>query len=93
MPLGKVLEITGEVPEILDKSKPVCLAMVFSFDRTNRSVVMYPCRDFELLNFVCIVPDSSLKNPATESWTASGNRDELVSLFNDYPCWVMQFLR
>ncbi|CVK96704.1 related to salicylate 1-monooxygenase [Fusarium mangiferae] len=66
------------LPQILQADQPTCLSMVYSFDSTMRSVVMYPCRNFELLNFVCIVPDSSLKEKTTESWTASGDKEELI---------------
>ncbi|RKK25953.1 hypothetical protein BFJ66_g9062 [Fusarium oxysporum f. sp. cepae] len=82
-----------QLPEILQRDKPTCLSMVYSFDNTMRSVVMYPCRNFELLNFVCIVPDSSLKEKTTESWTASGDKKELMSLFSDFPSWVHDYFR
>jgi salicylate hydroxylase len=91
IPRQKVQEIVGKIPEVLDSSRPAFLAMIFPFDVTRRSVVMYPCRNFELLNFVCIVPGSSLKSATTESWTASGDRSELVSLFEDYPDWVTAY--
>ncbi|KAL3495040.1 hypothetical protein BJX62DRAFT_246391 [Aspergillus germanicus] len=76
----------------LDPEQPASLRMIFAFDSTKRSVVLYPCRDFQLLNFVCIVPDSSLKEATTESWSATGDRDELVALFADFPPWVLQSL-
>jgi hypothetical protein len=66
--------------------------MIFAFDSTKRSAVLYPCRAFQLLNFVCIVPDSSLKEATAESWSATGDRDELVALFADFPPWVLQGL-
>ncbi|OJJ71732.1 hypothetical protein ASPBRDRAFT_125517 [Aspergillus brasiliensis CBS 101740] len=76
----------------LDAERPACLRVVFAFDASKRSVVSYPCRSFQLLNFVCIVPDSMLKEPTTESWSAAGDRDELVTLFADFPSWVLQNL-
>ncbi|KAF4335203.1 salicylate hydroxylase [Fusarium beomiforme] len=82
-----------ELPEILQPDQPTCLSMVYSFDNTMRSVVMYPCRNHELLNFVCIVPDGSLKEKTTESWTASGDKEELMSLFSDFPPWVHDYFR
>ncbi|KAL3480493.1 FAD/NAD(P)-binding domain-containing protein [Aspergillus californicus] len=83
----------GELPDSLDADKPVCLSMVYSFDSTKRSIVMYPCRNFQLLNFVCIVPDDMLKNESTESWTAAGDKDELLSVFDDFPPWVLNYLK
>jgi salicylate hydroxylase len=56
-----VAEQLGKIPDILDSNQAARLQMVYSFDGTQRSVVMYPCRDFKLLNFVAIVPDASLK--------------------------------
>lgn len=76
----------------VDRTKPVCLSMVLALDGTRRSVVMYPCRDFKLLNFVCIVSDESLKTETTESWSAAGDREEMLSLFNDFPPWVLAAL-
>ncbi|KAL2690111.1 hypothetical protein Neosp_004179 [[Neocosmospora] mangrovei] len=83
----------NEIPQILQPDQPTCLSMVYSFDDSMRSVVMYPCRNFQILNFVCIAPDSSLKEETTESWTASGDREELLSLFSDFPIWVQDYLR
>jgi len=78
---------------MLDSKNPVGLFMVYSFDASKRSVVMYPCRNFELLNFVCICPDSSLNSESSESWTAPGDRDELLHIFKDFPEWVLRLLR
>lgn len=90
---SKIKESFDQVPEILQPDKPACLSMVHSFDGTMRSIVMYPCRNFQILNFVCIVPDKQLKNETTESWTASGDKAELVSLFDDFPAWVLSYLQ
>lgn len=83
----------GHTPEIISSHAPVSLNMVYSFDGTMRSVVMYPCRNFELLNLVAIVPDGLLKHATTESWSANGDLDELLSCFNDFPDWVLKYLR
>lgn len=56
-----IKEAYGDLPEILQANKPVCLTMAFAFDGTKRTVVMYPCRQFQILNFVCICPDECLK--------------------------------
>ncbi|KAH7084893.1 hypothetical protein BKA63DRAFT_401100 [Paraphoma chrysanthemicola] len=88
-----ITEQLGRTPEILNANKPACLSMVYSFDGTMRSVVMYPCRGFKLLNFVAIIPDKSLKQASTESWSASGDRNELLSIFQDFPTWVLDYLR
>jgi salicylate hydroxylase len=71
-----------------------CLTMLFSTDGSKRGVVIYPCRHFELVNVLCFVPDDRLKTKATRSWSAPGDRDEMLSLFShDFPAWVVQYLR
>ena len=83
----------GKIPELLQTDKPPCLAQVFAADDTSRRMVIYPCRNFEILNFVCIVPDERLKTKTTESWSAPGSREELLDNFLDFPEWTLQFLR
>ncbi|USP78368.1 salicylate 1-monooxygenase [Curvularia clavata] len=73
-----IIENLGRKPEILQSDKPVCLSIVYSFDDSKKRVVIYPCWNFEILNFVCIVPDDMLKEEATESWSAAGDREELL---------------
>ncbi len=88
-------DVLAKFPDlrILDSSQPATLEMVFAFDPSRRSVVMYPCRNYELLNLVVIVPDSILKTETTESWSAPGDRDEMLSCFQDYPSWVLDLLK
>lgn len=88
-------EVLEKVPNfrILDKSKPATLDMVFSFDPSQRSAVLYPCRNFDLLNFVCIVPDGILKTATTESWSATGDVDELLGAFQDFPPWLLDLFK
>lgn len=88
-----VSEKLQRTPDVLRSDKPACLTMVQSFDGTMRSVVMYPCRGFQQLNFVCIVPDTLLKQSTTESWSASGDLNELLSIVHDFPDWVLDIIR
>lgn len=69
---------------MLDSSKSAGLYVQLAMDGTNRSVVAYPCRDYKLLNFVCISPDSMLAVTTVESWTANGTREELLDVFSDF---------
>lgn len=55
-----------------------------SMDGTARSVVMYPCRNYTILNAICLFPDEMITAEATESWTAEGNRDDMLSCIQDY---------
>ena len=91
LPRTDVLDVFPDLP-ILDRNKPATLEMVFSFDSSNRSGVMYPCRNFEILNLVCIVPDSRLKTASTESWSAPGDLDELLECFSDFPKWFLDIV-
>jgi salicylate hydroxylase len=67
--------------------------MILAFDPSRRLIVMYPCRNYALLNFVCIAPDTSLKAATTESWSATGDLDELLSCFADFPDWDLGLLK
>lgn len=83
----------GGLPDILRPDRPMCLTLMFATDGTRRGVVMYPCRGFQLLNCVCFVPDEKLKSQATLSWSAAGDRDELLENFSDYPDWILGYLQ
>ncbi|GLB01962.1 hypothetical protein AtubIFM57258_000374 [Aspergillus tubingensis] len=89
----KVIELhNGEVPEIMDSSKPGTLLGVYALDPTERRVIMYPCRNYEILNFAVLAPDNMLKTPASsDSWSAPGDKDEMISLFTDFPDWVLKY--
>ncbi|PYH78345.1 FAD/NAD(P)-binding domain-containing protein [Aspergillus uvarum CBS 121591] len=92
----------GYWPGNLDRTQPGCITTVFAFDATERRVVIYPCRDFEVLNFAVIVPDGMLW-PSTAakigigaeggSWSAEAEKEELVEHFRDFPDWVGDYLR
>lgn len=83
----------GSIPEMLDPTKPVALTLVDSLDESRRSVVIYPCRDFQLLNFGCICADDLLQAETTESWTAAGDKEEMLTIFHDFPEWTLKLLR
>ncbi|KAK3669946.1 hypothetical protein LTR78_010197 [Recurvomyces mirabilis] len=70
--------------DALDQARPVTLDVYIAFDQSERSIVLYPCRDHELINFVCIAPDSMLGKQTTESWTAEGDRADLLRCFSDF---------
>ena len=82
----------GKVPPMLQADKPPLMTIVDAQDGSRRYVNMYACRDFELLNVVCMVPDSSLKSPTPESWTATGDKKELLSHFDDFPDWLKVYM-
>lgn len=54
----------------------------------ERRLIMYPCRNGSLLNFVCCLPDSELNEISEEKWTAEGSREHLVESFKTFaPMW------
>jgi salicylate hydroxylase len=71
---------------------PAAVALHTSMDGTNRSVVMYSCRNFEVLNCACIAPESIIGKEATESWIAEGSRDDLLRIFSDYDAGIRSLL-
>lgn len=87
-----MIEKLGKVPGVVDSSKPVSINMYNAFDESCRSIVMYPCRNFELLNCVCICRDDAIAGETTESWSAAGDLQELLSIFSDFPAHVLDIL-
>lgn len=69
---------------MLDDTRPAGLYVHLALDPTDRSVVIYPCRGFQLLNFVAIVPDDSIGQETVESWSAEGTQEELLKCFEDF---------
>ncbi|KAH6853737.1 hypothetical protein B0I37DRAFT_14218 [Chaetomium sp. MPI-CAGE-AT-0009] len=63
--------------------KPDTLTIWFADDRR---VVMYPCQNNELLNFVCIHPDTESQTQIvpTQDWDRSVSRDHILHVFRDF---------
>lgn len=49
----------------------------------DRKIVVYPCQNNELLNFVCIHPDNETSAP-TDDWNAGGNKTKLLEVYKDF---------
>jgi len=62
-------------------------------DGSRKSVVVYPCRNFELLNVACCVPDDLLMGESIESWRAAGEVAEMLTQFEDFPRWILDIMR
>ncbi|KAE8417514.1 hypothetical protein BDV36DRAFT_283708 [Aspergillus pseudocaelatus] len=69
---------------VMDPAKPGALEIHLSMDGSSRSVIMYPCRKYALLNVGCITPDTILQTATTESWSAEGSREDLLRCFGDF---------
>jgi salicylate hydroxylase len=77
----------------MDSTREATLDIYLSADGTNRSVIMYPCRDFETLNVGCITPDTILQSPTSESWSAEGSREDLLRCFSPFSAPILDVLR
>jgi salicylate hydroxylase len=86
-------ESLAYLPAMIDSNEPVTLTVILALDGSKRTMVAYPCRNMELLNFVCIVRDKDLANETTESWTAEGDKEELLALFSGFPGWALELVR
>ncbi|KAJ6086370.1 hypothetical protein N7486_010651 [Penicillium sp. IBT 16267x] len=82
----------GKMPAMYNYDEGTFIAVIAAGDKGNRNVVMYPCQGHELMNCVCAVPDSSLKNPAQleYSWNARGSLEELMEEIQEFPEWMRQ---
>jgi salicylate hydroxylase len=77
---------------VIDPTKPGALEIHLSMDGSTRSVIMYPCREYELLNVGCITPDAVLQTATTESWSAEGSKEDLLRCFSDFSPSVLKVL-
>jgi salicylate hydroxylase len=55
-----------------------------AFSPADRRLVIYPCRNGELLNFVAIHPSTHSSDVKSSSWLASGSREELEHVCKDF---------
>lgn len=90
--LDEIKQILDVLPEQLRQDGEASLAVIVPKDYSHRSIVMYPCRDKEIINFGAIVPNALLKETPTDSWTAEGKIEDMLEIFHDYPDWVKQLM-
>ncbi|KAH9233270.1 hypothetical protein K456DRAFT_1725351 [Colletotrichum gloeosporioides 23] len=93
VPLSQVTELLGEIPDALKSEDGTFLASFIAADGSNRNAVIYPCRNKEIMNFACAVPDSILKQQSQESWTQDGDLEEMIRHFEDFPPWLHTIMR
>ncbi|OJJ43050.1 hypothetical protein ASPZODRAFT_154795 [Penicilliopsis zonata CBS 506.65] len=92
LPAKAVREAVGEIRQ-MDGQEPSELNLHLALDDTSRSIVTYPCRGFELLNCVCIAPDSLIRAEVTESWSAKGRLEDLLETFGDFGTFCQSLLK
>lgn len=75
-----------QIPEgILRMQEPAATTMIIGKDKR---VIMGPGRSGKLLGIVALVPDESAEDPADDSWTRPGSKQELLAAFADFPSWL-----
>ncbi|KAF7588819.1 hypothetical protein BBP40_005173 [Aspergillus hancockii] len=58
----------------------------------DRKVVIYPCVNNEVLNFVCIHPDSLTNASICQGWSQGVGKDTLLAAYKDYEPGVRKML-
>ncbi|KAK7423842.1 hypothetical protein QQZ08_008886 [Neonectria magnoliae] len=87
-PTAEVHQLLEAIPEPLSTEKGAFLLSFVADDGSNRNVVIYPCRNLEVLNFACAVPDTLLQQKSEQSWTMDGDLKEMLGHFKDFPPWL-----
>ncbi|KAK1710040.1 hypothetical protein CaCOL14_010491 [Colletotrichum acutatum] len=90
---SRISDILGEIPDVLKYGNGVFLSSFIATDGSNRNVVVYPCRNLEVMNFACAVPESMLRQQTEESWTKDGDVHEMLESFKDFPSWLLQLMK
>lgn len=62
------------------------------WDSPDRRVVIYPCSDNELLNFVCIHPDTLTTIEKGSGWNQQVGKGALLEVFKDFNPQVIKLL-
>ncbi|KAK1675374.1 hypothetical protein BDP55DRAFT_768498 [Colletotrichum godetiae] len=86
-------DILGEIPDVLRYDNGVFLSSFIATDGSNRNVVVYPCRNLEVMNFACAIPDTMLRHQTEESWSKDGDVYEMLESFKDFPPWLKQLMK
>ncbi|KAL4945232.1 hypothetical protein BDV06DRAFT_231397 [Aspergillus oleicola] len=64
----------------------------FMFDSPELRVVVYPCASSELLNFVCIHPDTMSKINDDSEWNQGASKEALLDVYKDFSPQVLKLL-
>ncbi|KAL2847477.1 hypothetical protein BJY01DRAFT_234284 [Aspergillus pseudoustus] len=82
--------------DALDDPETRVLAQEFGtwymFDSPDLRVVIYPCASNELLNFVCIHPDSMSKIHDGSEWDQGASKESLLEVYKDFSPQVVKLL-
>ncbi|KAH7170583.1 hypothetical protein EDB81DRAFT_941469 [Dactylonectria macrodidyma] len=67
-----------------------CLSMWYGDDRR---VVIYPCNHNEMLNFVCIHPDSESHATASDEWSKTGSLEQILKVYKDFDPALLKLIQ
>jgi hypothetical protein len=83
----------NELPEPLKIEDGAFTTLLVIRPGVSRSIVMYPCRNGEIINFSATVPNEALKDTPVDSWNADGSIDDMLEIFSDFPAWMKTLMR
>lgn len=65
---------------LVDRENPTCVLLIGH----DRRIVIYPCRDQELLNVVATLPDEVLNEDVHDSWVGSGSLEHMRKSYEKF---------
>ncbi|KAJ5994559.1 hypothetical protein N7451_010283, partial [Penicillium sp. IBT 35674x] len=91
VPMDVLRDINGQMPDILTLDEGNFVVIVAAGDEGNRNMVIYPCRELQLMNFVCGVPDTSPRVLAQLKSTGSHESlvHDMIEEFEGFPGWIL----
>lgn len=78
---------------VMDPTKPPTFDVYMTFDGGRRGIIMYPCRNFELLNINMIAPDDRIRWMGESHSSLPADRENLIDIFSDFSPLVVSILR
>lgn len=91
LPAAEAAAVFPELP--CDRDRGACLTMIMGNDDSHRSMVIYPCRDFEQFNCGVVLPDELVKTDPGEYWNTVAPTEEMVEVCSDFTDRIKNFLR
>ncbi|RAH42786.1 putative salicylate hydroxylase [Aspergillus brunneoviolaceus CBS 621.78] len=83
-------KVAQEDPET--KSLADAPSICSMWDSHDKRVVIYPCANNEILNFVCIHPDTLSKVNTGADWDQEASKDALLEVYKDFKPEVVKIL-
>ncbi|KAI5236970.1 hypothetical protein E4T42_09305 [Aureobasidium subglaciale] len=74
----------------INATKPASLQI---YEGVGRQVVVYPCRNFDLVNVGCIASDKLIGHETTESWSATGSKEDLLRVYDGFDPKLLSFFK